>query len=205
MKVLALFAVGVLFATVSCYESYSACFEREFSERAKKALSETNKSYCSGLKAQVKWTIQAAEECDMGFIKEAYKVQEVVNRACFDQVDQIFMRDRRCFGRAVGDGHCIKRINDILKGRNTTEEIIEFHKEACMEVNWFKRCMVTNVEDTCGGVSEDYFSTFLDPLVALQKRICREVIFSMNENTNFLVTYGLPRVFDIIIDIFTEI
>ncbi|GBN74531.1 hypothetical protein AVEN_272794-1 [Araneus ventricosus] len=203
MKVLVLFAVGALLGTVSCYESYSACFEREFSECADRAP--INQSLCSDLKAQVKCTLRAAQECDMGFIQEAYKVQQVVNRACFDEVEEHFMRDRRCFGRAVGDGHCIKRIDEIMKGRNTLKEILEGHKESCMQVDWFKRCMVTNVEDNCGGVSEDYFSTFLDPLVALHKHICREVIFSMDENTSFLIVYGVPSVFDIIIDIFTEI
>ncbi|GBN32153.1 hypothetical protein AVEN_136392-1 [Araneus ventricosus] len=198
MKLLILFAFGVLFGSVYCD---SKCFNKKFVTCAQYYIKDIEKVYssCDALKQQARCVYSAALECETSFIPEAYWYGKSVEIMCGKTADYIESY-RKCFARAINDSNCQNKYEKIMKDKTTPKEILGGLKDTCKQMDWFGRCLQTHTEDYCGGTVSDYFyDTVVVMVLRLQKLLCTEVLFPADESIYELAISGLPRIMELMI------
>ncbi|KAF8771690.1 uncharacterized protein LOC129988781 [Argiope bruennichi] len=201
MSFVALLAVSALFGLAYCGDG--DCYNRRVTpcvQRIQDNL-ETEPDSCPIMLQQSKCVLSAAIDCQMGFIMKAQQADEYLRKVCEDKL-KYFRDNQECFSIAVKDRKCHAPIEKIMSNRTTRKEVLKAMNETCVEVFWFERCITSSVEDDCGKNKLDIFKTVFTPLVNLYVAYCKEVVIPADKNSDQYFTFGLPSIFELIVDIF---
>ncbi|CAL1296772.1 unnamed protein product [Larinioides sclopetarius] len=200
MNFFVLLEVSVLLGAVYCADI--DCYNRKVTSCAQRVLDnlETEPDSCPIVLQQSKCVLSAAIDCQMGFIMKAQKADLFLRRVCSGEFKP-FEDNKQCFGAAFREHVCHTPIEKIMSNKTTRKEVLKAQKEACTQVYWFQRCIISRVEEHCGEPKQDIFYIVFNPLFDLYLAYCKDVLIPADENSDHYLTFGLPSIFELIVDV----